>query len=65
MDNNKQELTFTRRVDYSDYVADQTVTIGSGGGSDVVESVPLAPSEALEIEINGETYVILAYKRKA
>ena len=64
MDNDKQKLTFVRRVDTDPYIDDQTVTIGGGGGSDTVTDVPNTPSVALEIEFDGETYVILAYKRK-
>ena len=60
MDNNKQKLNFVRRLDYSDYVADQA--IGAGGGT--VTDVPLTPTDALEIDFNGQTYVVLAYTRK-
>lgn len=50
-------MKLLRRVDYTDYVADQA--IGSDGGT--VTDVPITPSEALEIEIEGKRYVLLAY----
>jgi len=58
-------MEFIRRVTKEDYISDQTVTIGVGGGSDTVEDIPNIPSEALEIEIEGKRYVILAYETKS
>lgn len=58
-------MKFLRRLDPTEYVADQTVTIGSGGGSFDVLDIPTAPDTALEIEgDDGNVYVVLAYKRK-
>lgn len=58
-------MKFIKRLDYTDYIADQTVTIGSGGGSDTVEDVPLEPTEAIEVELDdGRVVVLLAYTRK-
>lgn len=56
-------MKFLRRVNYNDYVSDQVVTIGAG--SDTVENVPDTPSTALEVEIEGKRYVILAYETKS
>lgn len=58
-------MKFLRRANTSNYIEDQTVSIGGGGGSDIVENLPKAPDEALEIEMDdGSVYVVLAYKRK-
>ena len=58
-------MKFIRRATVANFVADQTVTIGSGGGTDTVEHVPLSPDDALEIELDdGSIYVILGYRRK-
>lgn len=53
------ELKFIRTVPTTNYLADQTVTIGAGGGSDTVENVPTL-DQALELEIEGKRYIILA-----
>lgn len=58
-------MKFIRRANKSSFIENQTVTIGSGGGSDTVENLPKAPDEALEVEMDdGSVYVVLAYKRK-
>lgn len=58
-------MKFIRRVNKPDYLENQTVSIGAGGGSDTIENLPKNPDEALEIEMDdGSVYVVLAYKRK-
>lgn len=58
-------MRYVRRADKADYIEDQTVNIGSGGGSDTIENLPKAPDEALEIEMNdGSVFVVLGYYRK-
>ena len=57
-------MKFLRRQNRNDYIADQDVTIGVGGGTDTVENVPLQPDAALEVEIEGRRYVLLAYEPK-
>ncbi len=58
-------ILYIRRAKVSDFVTNQTVTIGVGGGSDTVENVPNNPDEALELEMDdGSIYVVLGYKRK-
>ena len=62
-------MKFIRRTTQTDYVADQTIsiTLGAGGGTDtdVVESVPLAPDTAIEVELDdGNVVVLLGYLRK-
>ena len=58
-------MRFIRTVPYENYIEDQTVTIGMGGGSDTVEDIPLAPNAGLEIELDdGSVFVILGYRRK-
>lgn len=54
-----------RKVDETDYIEDQTVTIGAGGGSDDVTDVPKTPDIALEFEWEGRRYVLLAYETKS
>jgi hypothetical protein len=54
-------MKYVRRVTKADYIADQSV--GAGGGT--ISNVPLAPDDALELEMDdGSVYVVLAYKRK-
>lgn len=65
MDNDIKKLKFLRRVDYADFIADQTVAIGAGGGSVDVTDIPVTPNEALEVEIEGRRYILLAYTPKA
>ena len=62
-------MKFIRNKSFSDYIADQVVsiTIGSGGGTDTdtVEDVPLAPNRAIEVELDdGSVVVLLGYTRK-
>jgi hypothetical protein len=58
-------MKFIRRTPKTDYIENQTVTIGAGGGSDTVNNLPKNPDEAIEIEMDdGSVYVVLAYKRK-
>lgn len=58
-------MKYVRRVTKADYIEDQTVSIGSGGGTDTVENLPKIADDALEIELDdGSVYVVLAYKRK-
>lgn len=57
-------MKFLRRLAKNEYIENQTVTIGSGGGSDIVENLPKNPDTALEVEIEGKRYVLLAYERK-
>lgn len=58
-------MKYVRRANKADYIEDQTVNIGSGGGSDTIENLPKAPDEALEIEMDdGSVFVVLGYYRK-
>ena len=58
-------MKFIRRTNQANFVADQTVSIGGGGGSDIVENVPKLPDTALEVELDdGSTIVLLGYLRK-
>lgn len=58
-------MKFIRRANKADYIENQTVTIGSGGGTDTIENIPKEADTALEIELDdGNTYVVLAYQRK-
>lgn len=58
-------MKYVRRADKADYIENQTVNIGSGGGSDTIENLPKAPDEALEIEMDdGSVFVVLGYYRK-
>ena len=61
-------MKFLRRKDQSNYVADQdiSITLGSEGGTDTdtVENIPINPDVALEVEIEGKRYVLLAYEPK-
>lgn len=51
-------IKFIRRVDYTDYVADQS--IGAGGGT--VNNVPTVIGlTAYEVEIEGRRVVLLGY----
>lgn len=61
MDNDGKKLKFIRRLGYASYVADQV--IGDSGGT--VTDVPKTPTDALEVELDGQTYVLLAFKRKS
>ena len=58
-------IKYVRRATVADYIANQTVTIGSGGGTDTVEDLPKKPDEALEIELDdGSIFIVLGYYRK-
>ena len=59
-------MKFIRRTTTSDYIEDQTVTIGAGGGSDNVENLLKGTDlEALEVELDdGSVYVLVGFKRK-
>ena len=63
-----EPIKVIRRVDKTDYLENQTVsiTIGAGGGTDTdtVENLPKNPTEALEVEWEGRRYVLLAYETK-
>lgn len=60
-------MKFLRRVKLSDYVADQEVEIEITStpqtDTDIVQNVPLSDT-ALEVEIEGKRYVILASRTK-
>lgn len=54
-----------RRADKSQYIENQTVTIGVGGGSDTIENLPKNPDTAIEVELeDGSVVVLLGYLRK-
>lgn len=56
---------YIKRANLANYLENQTVTIGAGGGSDTVTDLPKKADDALEIELDdGSVYVVLAYKRK-
>jgi len=58
-------IKYVRRAKLSDFIADQTVTVPDGGGSDTVTDIPVTPDDALELELDdGSVYVVLGYKRK-
>ena len=60
------KLNFLRRVNKTDYLEDQTVTIGGSGGSDTIEDLPIsADVVALEVEVEGTRYVVLAHPTKS
>lgn len=63
---NQQNITFTRRVPVADYLENQDVTIGSGGGTDTVENL-LKGSDliAYECEIEGRRVVLLGFESKS
>lgn len=57
-------MKFIRRVDKSDYLEDQIVTIGSGGGSDTIENLLIGSDlEAYEFEVEGRRFVLLGYEK--
>ena len=58
-------MKFIKRVDQTQYIEDKTDSVGSGGGTVQIEDVPKAPDTALEVEIEGKRYVVLAYERKS
>lgn len=58
-------MKFIRRTDKTDFIENQTVTIGAGGGSDTIENLPKNPDTAIEVELDdGSTVVLLGYLRK-
>jgi hypothetical protein len=58
-------IKYVRRATVADYIADQTVTIGAGGGTDTIEDIPKKPDEALEIEMDdGSVFIVMGYYRK-
>lgn len=58
-------VRYVRRANKADYVENQTVSIGAGGGSDVIENLPKNPDEAIELEMDdGSVFVVLGYFRK-
>lgn len=58
-------MKFVRRANKSDFVANQTVTIGEGGGTDTVENIPVLADTAIEVELDdGSVVVLLGYTRK-
>lgn len=70
MDNNSkimkpETLKFLRRVPKADYLENQTVTIGAGGGSDTVENLLKgADLQAYEFELEGKRVVLLGFESK-
>lgn len=58
-------MKFIRRTNQTNYVANQLVTIGAGGGSDTVENIPNLPDTAIEVELDdGNIVILLGYLRK-
>lgn len=58
-------MKFTRRANKTDFIENQTVTIGVGGGSDTIENLPKNPDTAIEVELeDGTIVVLLGYTRK-
>jgi len=58
-------MKFIRRANKTEYIENQTVTIGSGGGSDTIENLPKTADTALEVQLDdGSIVVILGYLRK-
>ena len=58
-------MKFIKRTTPTDFVANQTVTIGAGGGTDTVENIPNLPDTAIEVELeDGNVVVLLGYLRK-
>lgn len=58
-------MKFVRRANKTDFIEDQTVTIGVGGGIDTVENLPKNPDTAIEVELDdGSIVVLLGYTRK-
>jgi hypothetical protein len=58
-------MKFIRRANKADFIEDQIVSIGSGGGTDTIENLPKNPDTAIEVELDdGLTVVLLGYLRK-
>lgn len=59
------ELKFIRRKNIADYLEDQSVTIGAGGGSDTVENLLIGTDmAAYEVEIEGKRVVLVGFEPK-
>lgn len=60
---NPQTITFLRRTDISNYLEDQTVAIGSEGGTDSVDNL-LKGSElqAYECELEGKRIILIGFE---
>lgn len=63
-----ENVKFIGFTDYSDYVADQTVsiTISSTPDTDTddVTDVPITPDTGIEVEFEGRRFVLLGYEKK-
>lgn len=58
-------MKFVRRTNKTDFLENQTITIGVGGGSDDVENIPKIADTAIEVELeDGSVVVLLGYTRK-
>lgn len=58
-------MKYVRRADKTEYLENQSVTIGAGGGSDTVENLPKVADTAIEVELDdGSIVVLLGYLRK-
>jgi hypothetical protein len=58
-------MRFIRRANKADFLENQTITIGSGGGSDDVTNIPKEADTAIEMQLeDGSTVVLLGYLRK-
>lgn len=58
-------MKYVRRADKTEYLENQIVTIGAGGGSDTVENLPKTADTAIEVELDdGSIVVLLGYLRK-
>lgn len=64
-----ENAKFIRRVDVTDYMGTQSVsiTIGAGGGTDTddVENVPLVAGTAYEFDIEGRRVVFIGYETQS
>mgnify|MGYP003116308579 CR=1 FL=1 len=60
-----ETLKFIRREPITDYIEDQVVNIGSGGGSDTIENLLKgADLEAFEFELEGKSIILVGFQRK-
>lgn len=58
-------MRFLKRAKQEDFVADQTFTIPSGGGTRTITDVPIQPDTAIEVQLDdGSIVVLLGYLRK-
>ena len=58
-------MKFIRRKTTDGYVANQTVSIPDGGGTDTVENIPTLADTAIEVELDdGSIIILLGYLRK-